>query len=390
MIKIGIRNNLLYPLIFCLTYGFTRIISILLSETFMQFRARFLLGFLKFIFEFIIGILFMYSFNSKSKSNQNTQEKGVKLIQNNNNIQRPDSEKKIFFLMTLAALFEFIGTNTRRYVLNALNHKEPRLMHLRLRSLEIVTSSLLSYYFLKIKIYKHQYVTLIIISVSLLIALVLEFLFIDDTSHISHVLEGLVVLLSSTISTSAQDISEKYLFDIDFIDVFKITAYEGLIDTLICIPFFSFKTLRTEVSDIFKIGYKKTICIIIYLLLYAMLCGFKGIYRRHTLIQYSPMTRALAESIWDPAFIVYSDFIKTSERTMHSILSFILSLIMVFCSCVYNELLVLYCCGMEHETYIEVNKRAIISKIETDESDLSLTKSNEEEKEKEEKKNLFD
>ena len=59
MIKIGIRNNLLYPLIFCLTYGFTRIISILLSETFMQFRARFLLGFLKFVFEFIIDILFI-------------------------------------------------------------------------------------------------------------------------------------------------------------------------------------------------------------------------------------------------------------------------------------------------------------------------------------------
>ena len=390
MIKIGIRKNLLYPTIFCLSYGSTRIISIVLSETFMQFRARFFLGFLKFIFEFIIGILFTYSFNSKSKSNQNTSEKGVKLIQNNNNIQRPDSEKKIFFLMTLAALFEFIGTNTRRYVLNALNHKESRLMHLRLRSLEIVTSSLLSYYFLKIKIYKHQYVTLIIISVSLLIALVLEFLFIDDTSHISHVLEGLVVLLSSTISTSAQDILEKYLFDIDFIDVFKITAYEGLIDSLICIPFYSIKTLRTEVSDIFKIGYKKTICIIIYLLLYSMACGFKSIYRRHTLIQYSPMTRALAESIWDPAFIVYSDFIKNKERTMHSILSFILSLIMVFCSCVYNELLVLYCCGMEHETYIEVNKRAILSKIETDTSDLSITKSNEEEKEKEEKKNLFD
>ena len=71
---------------------------------------------------------------------------------------------------------------------------------------------------------------------------------------------------------------------------------------------------------------------------------------------------------------------------MHLILSFILSIIMVLCSCVYNELLVLYCCGMEHETYIEVNKRAILSKIETDTSDLSITKSNEEEKEKEEKK----
>ena len=294
--------------------------------------------------------------------------------------------------MTIAALFEFIGTNARRYVLNSLNHKESRLMHLRLRSLEIVVSSLLSFYFLKIKIYKHQFVSLIIISISLIFALVLEFIFIDDKSHISHVLQGLIVLLSSTLSASGQDIIEKYLFDIDYVDAFKMTSYEGLIDTLICLPFYSIKTLRNEVSTLFNIGYKKTICIIIYLLIYAILCGFKSIYRRNTLIQYSPMTRALAESLWDPAFIVYSDFIKKPDRILHSILAFILSLVMVFCSCIYNELLILYCCGMEYETYIEINKRAIISKIESDLSDASISKSitNEEEKGKEEEKNLFD
>jgi hypothetical protein len=179
----------------------------------MDFRARFLLGSLKFIFELFIGILFMYSFNNKSKSNQDIPEKGIKLIQNNNNFHRPDSNRKILFLITIAALFEFIGTNARRYVLNSLNHKESRLMHLRLRSLEIVVSSLLSFYFLKIKIYKHQFVALIIISISLIFALVLEFIFIDDKSHISHVLLGLIVLLSSTLSASGQDIIEKYLFE---------------------------------------------------------------------------------------------------------------------------------------------------------------------------------
>lgn len=395
MIKFGIRNNLIYPIIFSLLYGLSRIITIILSETFIKYRAKFLLGLLKFIFEFIIGILFMCIFSNNSKSNKNTKEKGIKLIQNNNELERPDSYLKIFFLILFAALFEFTSTYARRYVLKSFDHRESRLMHLRLRSLEIVSSSLLSYYFLKIKIYRHQFYTLIIISISLIIALTLEFIYIENKSHIKHVFEGLIVLLSSTLTTSSRDIIEKYLFDIDHIDVFKLTFCEGLINTLISIPFYCFKIIRTEIYELFQKNIRKIFCIIIYLLLYGIICGFKSIYRRNTLIQYSPMTRALAESLWDPFFIIYKDFIiKNPYKKMHSILALILSFIMVFCSCVYNELIVLYCFGMEYETYIEVNRRSIISKIEEDITDISISKSKsityDEEKQKEEENNLFD
>ena len=49
---------------------------------------------------------------------------------------------------------------------------------------------------------------------------------------------------------------------------------------------------------------------------------------------------------------------------------------MVFCSCVYNEFIVLYFCNMEHDTYIEISKRA----KEKDETNTNYN--NEEENEK--------
>ena len=37
-----------------------------------------------------------------------------------------------------------------------------------------------------------------------------------------------------------------------------------------------------------------------------------------------------------------------------------LSIIMAFCSCVYNDFIVLYFCGLEYNTYLEVSKRSCL------------------------------
>ena len=101
--------------------------------------------------------------------------------------------------------------------------------------------------------------------------------------------------------------------------------------------------------------------LIILLILYFILSALKNIYRVATIKLYSPMTRALAESILDPLIIIYSSIIDSHKKIWffwfyHGINIF-LSIIMTFCSCVYNEFIVLYCCGLEYNTYHEVSKR---------------------------------
>ena len=77
------------------------------------------------------------------------------------------------------------------------------------------------------------------------------------------------------------------------------------------------------------------------------------------------MTRALAESFLDPIIIIYSlisDLIYPSQNDLNFGLleygiNIFLSIIMAFCSCVYNDFIVLYFCGLEYNTYLEVSKR---------------------------------
>ena len=96
------------------------------------------------------------------------------------------------------------------------------------------------------------------------------------------------------------------------------------------------------------------------------------------------MTRALAETILDPIIITYSlinnsNGIKNNDKGYSNNLLFgfyfginiFLSIIMAFCSCVYNDFIVLYCCGLEYNTYLEVSKRCLLNN-----ENLCLTEEN--------------
>jgi len=75
------------------------------------------------------------------------------------------------------------------------------------------------------------------------------------------------------------------------------------------------------------------------------------------------MTRALAETILDPIILIYSSIIHIDIKSwfdwFYYGINIFLSIIMTFCSCVYNDFIVLYCCGLEHDTYLEISKRSL-------------------------------
>ena len=106
------------------------------------------------------------------------------------------------------------------------------------------------------------------------------------------------------------------------------------------------------------------IFLILYLILYFILSGFKNAYRTATIYLFSPMTRIFTDSFIDPALIIYhyfmeNDFLITYEQNLYYfITNLIISIIIVFCGLIYNEILVLFCCNLERDTYCEVSKRA--------------------------------
>ena len=68
--------------------------------------------------------------------------------------------------------------------------------------------------------------------------------------------------------------------------------------------------------------------------------------------------------ILNPFYLIYyyisgNDFISYGKQNVaYFIINLIISVIMSFCGCVYNEFLILFCWGLERDTHIQVTQRS--------------------------------
>ena len=370
LIRFGFRESLFYPSLFVLFLFLRRLIKFFLEVYLLQKKLSYNLVLIMFIFEIIIGLIFLINRNKKSTS-VTSEFMGIPLIKEDSSLKRPDSNLKVILLIIFASHFEIIGAISRRYLTINEIGKGSNLYdeyHAKYRSSEIIIASLLCLFAFRMKIYRHHAFSLIIILICLIVIYITEI-----KCKIDNLMFCILILISS-ICRVFLDTIEKYLFETDFVDIYKITIFEGVIDTIVtCFLFFfdgpkdEFMSLINNTIDgkdeskdfIYWIGF-------FLLFVYGAFSGLKNIARRYTVKINSPMTRALAESILDPIFILYGylnrdknkNKIKMEDNEKPVMISFIITLIcsfiMVFCSCIYNELFVLFCFGLERKTHLYV------------------------------------
>jgi len=94
---------------------------------------------------------------------------------------------------------------------------------------------------------------------------------------------------------------------------------------------------------------------------------------------YSPMSRALFESTLDPFLFIYNfltqnnnEAIKQLKWIYFSLVVFSLTVISFF-SLVYNDFIILYCCGLEHNTYIEIDLRLNLDNTPSSETQENIS-----------------
>ena len=358
MMKIGVRHNLIYPVMLIVFIGLRKIVEILLDLYFKDI-GKYLLPFLIFISKFIAGFIAKNASKHIIKSNSRKTLVGVKLIQSKKQVPKADKNLKIIVLIFFASYFDIIGTMIRKYFSTVISNKQ--FLEERLKSFQIIASALLCYFTIRIKIYKHNLFCLIIIFVCLVIIIVIEMS--DLRMDIFIRLTSVGIIIFSGLGRAFLDTIEKYLFEFNSMDPFEVMMFEGLINTIliICLFFFVNSSIEEEIR-IFK-NSEHLPYLIILIILYFIFSALKNIYRVATIKLYSPMTRALAESILDPLIIIYSSIIDSHKKIWffwfyHGINIF-LSIIMALCSCIYNDFLVLYFCGLEHDTYLEVSRRSL-------------------------------
>ena len=364
MMKIAIRYNLLYPLMLIIFSFFRKIDSILMYDI-IGVKGSLLLTLIMFLSEFLSGlILFRYHMAFLRRENKST-FMGIDLIEGQTEIHSPDSDIKIYLLIFCATFFDFVEFLLQTYHIPSQFDDVSISIDIRLRSILILCSALCCYFILKFPIFRHQLFSLIIILICLIIVIFSEYYFVYYLGKNDQIHYLLLLAFICQIFNSFLDLVEKYLLEYDFVNPFKMLMIEGFFGSIITTAYYFLPGISFEINNSKGIEESQFIILLVtFLIVYFLLSGARNSYRVTTNKLYSPMTRALADSILDPFLIIYyyffdDDFKVDGKRNIaYFIINLATSIIMVFCSCVYNELIILFCCKLEYDTHHEVSIRA--------------------------------
>ena len=364
MMKIGIRHNLLYPLMLIIFSFFRKVDSILMFEI-IGVNGSLLLTLIMFLAEFFSGLILFRYHMVFLRRERNSTFMGIQLIKGQTEIHSPDSNLKIYLLIFLATFFDFIEFILITYHIPSQFDDMSISIDIRLRSVLILCSAFCCYFILKFPIFRHQIFSLIIILICLIIVILSEYYFVYFLGKNEKINLLLLLTFICQIFNSFLDLVEKYLLEYDFVNPFKMLMIEGFFGTILTTLYYLFtdKPFGIENSkNLDEVEYFTLL--VIFLVVYFLLSGARNSYRVATNKLYSPMTRTLADSILDPLLIIYyffadDDFkVDKKKNIYYFITNLATSIIMVFCSCVYNELIVLFCCKLEYDTHHEVSIRA--------------------------------
>ena len=367
MLKIGIRRNLIYPLMLIIFNVLRKINVVIINNKYeLSYSLSFIL--LMFMGEFIAGLaIYLYQISFFKRKRRNT-FMGIKLIQGPLDISHPDNNFKIYFLLFIASYFDFIEFLLSTAIIPEYKYLSSTL-EIRLSGLLTLSSALFFIYLLKFSIFKHQKLSLSIIFICLIIIIISEYFFqrFNEERKRVYYIKGLSLIFSVHFFNSLLDSIEKYLLEYDFINPFKALMMEGIFGTILtCIYSLTDDPLK-KIKDIYNENKDKNFGLLIFLLvLYLLLCGGRNAYRVATNKIYSPMTKSLTDYIFNPFLIIYYFFFeedfnggeRQNQNIFYFILNLILSFIIVFFSCIYNELFILFCCDLELETHDQISSRA--------------------------------
>jgi len=378
MMKFGFRKLHFYPLMLLLFTFLRRSIEIILKYYIYEDNIEFIIPFLIFFSQSLFGgIIYLYYIkkNFSEESNKHNilspfKVGAITYVSNKNKSNKYTKIKQVILIL-FASFFNFDGTMIRKDDLIFFANDEDKNTQLetRVRSIQIIISSLLCIYVIRFHIYYHQKLTLIIISFFLLALIIIELLY--TSTNIIYKILALLVCSISCLFRSFLDVTEKYLFDYDYINIFKILMYEGLIGLFFYIIYFLTDKIyqnhgKILLEDMSKLD-RSFILFVFLIMLYIIISGFKNAYRVSTNKYYSPMSRALFESTLDPLLFLYNSLKFDNKDNKNywiyfSIVFFCLTIISFF-SLVYNGFIILYCCGLQHNTYGEITNRLYSQQI---------------------------
>ena len=351
--------------IYLLVYAMSRIILIIIEfvKPLFFLNLYFINIYIEQLGQIIGGLsIYLYQYKSIIK-NKNKMYFELKLIQNKANIKQKDKRLKILILLFLASTFDFFIVILEYYFSIPMKRKISPFFKMRIGAITSIVSSLLCLYSLNFKFGKHQKVSIIFMSVILIIEIILEILVKSPNILIKPFIFQLFLMILRNIVISFIDCIDKYLYEVNYVNPFKLLIIEGIFKFIFVIIFTVSKNI-INFEPLKKFFREKTLgikCGFILLLFGDLFfSAMVRIYQIYCNVIYSPTLKTLADYIFLPLSNIFSLIIKQNyyNNIVFFVLCEIFSIIIDFFGCVYNELIILFCCGLVHDTKLDIYSRA--------------------------------
>ena len=176
--------------------------------------------------EFFGGLsiyLYQRAFLKKGKNiNNNDSERfktfGVKIIHSKAmQMNQADGSIKIVLLMFFGAFFDFIEYVILSFFIPKIAKMSPTA-DIRLAGIITISSSLIFTFALKLKIGMHQFYSLIMIGICLVLINIIEFIYQRKVESFEKLLIAYILTYISFIFTTFTDVIEKYLNEFNFLN----------------------------------------------------------------------------------------------------------------------------------------------------------------------------
>ena len=375
MIKFAIRRNFIYILLYIIL-SFLRNLLIIFMDIIFNFNNSYIYIQIMFLGELFGGtITYFYQKKHNIIKKDGTKDQcfmSIKLIKSevtdDDYFSPLDSRTKIIFLILLVTLFDAVEFILVNIYLPRFVNLSPSL-YARLYGIATISAFVFYIYALKLPVFRHHKFSLFIISICLLIIIATEFYYQKFDIFLSYEQLGIAItfIAISQILCSCMDSIEKYLLEYDYMNPFIVLMYEGFFGFFISFIVFIDGNYFHDIALIYK-NYSsgKFVLFIFLLIIYMILSAGKNLYRIFVTKIYNPMVKTLQDYLLNPIYLIYyfgaqKDFMKNKELDIaYFILNIIISLIISFFGCIYNEFIILFFCDLERDTHDQISKRAEI------------------------------
>ena len=152
----------------------------------------------------------------------------------------------------------------------------------RLGGFLTIFDALFYYYILRLNIYQHQYVSLIVIGICLLLVIITEFIFQEINIFLTYFqfVNVFLIILAEQFFNAMLDLNEKYLFEYNSVNPFFALLFEGIFGFTLSFFYGLYKSPFTEIINFRKKASTSEFTIFIFaLILYSILSGLKNSFR---------------------------------------------------------------------------------------------------------------